>query len=532
MLPGNERGDRGVAREIELKLELDPSGARSFRRSASGSLGSSDGATRRLDSVYFDTRKHKLGRNGYSLRIRHDGDRRIQTLKAENGAGAGVFDRPEWECDVTADEPDPAIFDGSLASGLAASLGPLAPVFETQVERTTWTVEEGGSAIEIVVDEGTVSAGAAVARIAEIELELKRGEAADLFRLARRLAAGGRLRLAVRSKSERGYALLDGGAQAGLKAEPVRVRPGMNAAEAFQVVARSCIRHFRLNETSLIEARAAESLHQARVAMRRLRSAFTLFREVVADEEVERIKRELRDVSSLLGEARNLDVFASRMKAQAESPGEAGHGAASLLDRIAADRIAADRERAYDRVLRRLGSKRFRLFTLDLAAWIESGPWLTRDETAAERRRPAPDFAAAVLQRHWRKVRKKGRHLDRLEPEARHRVRIDAKKLRYACEFFVGLTEGGKARRRRKAFLAELEALQSSLGDLNDIATGEEMVASLARDGAGPPPDSDAGASAARVGPASEEVPEREAQLLACAVKAQRGVADAQPFWR
>lgn len=521
----------GVAREIELKLELDPSSARSFRQNASNSLGTGDGETRQLAAIYYDTRKRTLRRRGFSLRVRHDGERRIQTLKVENRAGAGLFDRPEWECDVSGEAPDPAAFAEGRAANVTAALGPLAAVFETRVARTTWIVEDGAAAIEIVVDEGTVSAGDVTTRIAEVELELKHGDAAALFRLARRLAASGRLRLAVRSKSERGYALLDGGVQAGIKAETVRLRRGMDAAEAFQAIARACIRHFRLNESALIETRAVESLHQARVAMRRLRSAFSLFRPVLADDEVEWIRRELQEVSRLLGEARNLDVFAARLGK--DEPKRDGAAPTGSPPRVSPARVEADRVRAYDAVIRRLESKRFRLFMIDLAAWIEAGPWLQLDETALARGLPASEFADTLLDERWRKVRRKGRHLHRLAPEERHEVRIDAKKLRYACEFFGELTRRGKARRRREDLLKALEGLQTALGDLNDVATAQAMAARFALDGGdldgvATPSDADEAPSRRPVGDNGK----REAALLAQAVKAHRGISEAKPFWR
>jgi inorganic triphosphatase YgiF len=39
------------------------------------------------------------------------------------------------------------------------------------------------------------------------------------------------------------------------------------------------------------------------------------------------------------------------------------------------------------------------------------------------------------LKRRWKKIRKRGRLLAKLDPRSRHKLRIDAKKLRYATEF-------------------------------------------------------------------------------------------------
>ena len=57
-----------------------------------------------LASVYFDTPKHKLGRNGISLRIRRNGEKRLQTVKSQ--CADGSFRRGEWENEITGDVPD------------------------------------------------------------------------------------------------------------------------------------------------------------------------------------------------------------------------------------------------------------------------------------------------------------------------------------------------------------------------------------------------------------------------------------------
>lgn len=507
-------------REIELKFEVDPAKVRGLKRRIATVFGLGSATSRPLLSVYYDTRKHALGRRGLSLRVRHDGERRVQTLKAAGGAGAGLFDRAEWECELTGDEPDPALFEDPGAIRHLHGRRHLAPVFETRIDRTTWTFQAGTSEVELSIDDGTVSAGSVARPLAEIELELKSGAPADLFAVARRIADVAPIRIGVASKSERGYGLLQGASPGSHKAGRVPLTREMSAGAAFQAVARSCLRHFRQNEGPLVEGRAEEALHQARVAMRRLRSALSLFKNVVADGEVEGLKRELRSLSTLLGVARNLDVYREHvLQAELErDPAEPG-----IADFLA--KLEGDRERAYDRILRKLASKSFRRFTLDLSAWIEAGPWLSR-EASAGRDDDAWTFAAAILERRRQRVRKKGRHLDRQSPEARHQVRIDAKKLRYASEFFAELVPGRKRRHRHEAFVSALERLQACLGELNDIQTGHELAESLAV-------SAPAGAPLAfAAGHAAGGQDGREAALIATAVEAHTAFSQAKTFWR
>src|SRR6266436_5992756 len=89
------------------------------------------------------------------------------------------------------------------------------------------------------------------------------------------------------------------------------------------------------------------------------------------------------------------------------------------------------------------------------------------------------ETAAEQLNRRWKKLVKRGKHLDALNPRQRHKLRIAAKKLRYASEFFADAFPGKKAGRRRKRFIAGLKELQVCLGDLNDIVVNKRISASI-----------------------------------------------------
>ncbi len=275
-----------------------------------------------------------------------------------------------------------------------------------------------------------------------------------------------------------------------------------------------------------LDTRDPEALHQIRVALRRLRSAFTLFRPLFsADPAAATLRDEIKRVTEPFGRARNLDVFLDETLAPEieRRPEEAGlHDLRAL--------IGAERERATAAVLAILDSAAWRGLIFDLVAWIEAGPWR---RTEGARSRPAEDFAAEVLERLRRRIKRRGRHLDRLEPEERHRVRIDAKKLRYGAEFFAGLYAEGKSRKRHKAFVAALAALQDHLGALNDIATAHDIGAGLI------PPDRrtadgfpDPAAALFSAGLVAADVEARTLTLLKAAAQAHETLLDVRPFWR
>src|SRR5437868_7992867 len=145
-------------RELELKLEFDP--ADRNRLDASELLKSGDAKTTRLVSTYFDTPAGELREAGYSLRVRRQGRQRTQTVKADRPSSAGLFERPEWERPIRGDQPLLDGEGGPLIEEVGAGvLDRIDAVFVTDVKRTIWQIESGGTAIELAIDVGEIRAG-------------------------------------------------------------------------------------------------------------------------------------------------------------------------------------------------------------------------------------------------------------------------------------------------------------------------------------------------------------------------------------
>lgn len=450
-------------REIELKLDLEPDDASKLRRLPL--LDGIEGRTVRQSSTYFDTPDQAIRSAGFSLRVRQVGQHFVQTVKQGGEGAAGLFDRPEWEAPVDGNAPD---LDAAAATPLGGTLTKkvrkrLAPVAAVNVDRTIWLLPRDGGAIEVTLDTGRIEeGGGGGVPIAELELELKDGAAAGLFAVARKIGDTVPVRLGVLTKAERGYALLDGALERAAKAEPIQLAPEMNAAEGFAAIASSCLRQFRLNEALVERTADPAALHQARVAMRRLRSAFSLFRPLIADTEFAALREEVRWFTDQLGDARNLDVLLKRIGGRAK--------ATDLREALTAERDAA-----YVRVRGALAAARLRRLMLDLVAWIETGAWRAQDAADV----PLRTFAAVQLRKRWRKVKKGGKQLRELDAEPLHRLRIEVKKLRYAAEFLASLQTDAERVARQTAFTDALEDMQEGLGELNDEATGQALLEQL-----------------------------------------------------
>lgn len=485
-----------MANEIELKLELTSQAVEAL--DAAG-FWPGDAVVADQRSIYFDTPDRVIAEAGMSLRIRRTGRKQVQTIKAEGDSAGGLFVRSEWERSVKSDVP--VIGDDTpLLAVLGDEVNAIDRAFEVRVERKRWNVDVDDTRIEMVLDRGMVAIGERNSPISEIELELLSGSPVALFAYARRIDAVAPVRLGVQTKSERGYRLA-GPVRSPIKAEPVDLPGDVTAADAFRGIVRNCLRHYRLNEALLLTGRDAGALHQARVALRRLRSAITLFRPVVSDLRYAALREELRWLTLELGEARNLDVLLER------SVGNELH-----------DRISAAREAAYDRIDAVLASSRVRALLLDLVEWTAIGDWLQAADRAADRNRPARMFAADALRRLRRRMKRRGRRLARADDETRHALRKDAKKLRYGAEFFANLFRSSRERRRHRKFIAALEDLQDELGALNDLATAPEVLKTL--DLAEEP-----GAAALLAGGGRKP-------LITAAAEAHDDLIDAKRFWR
>jgi triphosphatase len=457
-------------REIELKLELASGAVEDLLAhpllDKAQPLPKQSG---QLHAVYFDTDDHALHREGISLRIRRRNGKAIQTIKAEGPHKGIAMDRGEWETPVDR-ELDLSAAAGTPLGKLIADeplLANIKPAFSVETDRRAFEAKFDGAVIEVALDRAKASGGDKAVIFSEIELELRQGGAGALFALARRLSEAAPLRLSTVAKSERGYRLLAEETLRPFRAEKIKLSKNTTCAEAFQVIARSCLAQMVRNEAMVRLTQDPDALHQMRVGLRRLRAAISLFRtQLLTDPESAEIRDNLRWAGQALGAARDLDVFIGRLRSMDDQP-----------DPSQMEEIERRRTEAYGNLLETLESRRFMDVILQTAAWIEAGVWTTSGKgRKSAQQRPARDFAAAELSGRFKRVRKLAKHLRDVDDEERHELRIRIKKLRYGTEFWASLFTSGKARKRRKAFSSLLEELQEHLGDLNDLAVGGALA--------------------------------------------------------
>jgi triphosphatase len=507
-------------REVEFKLEVPEGGLRELERSAP--IKKACGGSERLTSVYFDTDKLNLRKHGFSLRVRRIGDRHVQTIKMDGNATA--LERDEWESETEGELPD---FKAARKTALRPLLSKklrrtLRPVFETRVRRTIYLVKNGDSEIEVSVDRGRIFANGRSRPLHEVELEVKRGEPSELFGLVHRLARRVPLTPSAKSKAERGYELVTHEISPPVKAIAVHLAPSQGTGAAFRAVARACVRQLLANVPAL-QAGDPEGLHQARVSLRRLRAAISLFGTLLHDDQIAALKRELKWLTRECGPARELDVFMEHL-VKPFARRHRGKEVAAIRDDV-----KGRREAAFSRAQAAIDTPRFRALALDVVTWIEIGDWThaNDDPKRTLRARPIARTAAEELRRRFSKMLKRGKRFDTLSPQKRHKVRITAKKLRYASQFFADVFPSATAARRHRKFVVGLKKLQDCLGELNDIAVHEALAAELIDHG----DKKVRGQTAFTAGRLSGHEEVRAAAVSKSAKKAYRAFSKLKPYW-
>lgn len=396
--------------------------------------------------------------------------------------------------------PAPVLAEGdapeALGNGIPAVVVPVA-AFQGRLRRLRLAPEApDGPAAELDVLEGVLRGVTAEAPVCQVVLRAPRAE------LARHCAAlGDAVRLDVPRASLAAEALA---VARGTEPPPRRLGAPEVPPDA---ILSDLVAHVLGHLTDVLlhwsrgvgAGETPEPVHQMRVAIRRLRSALSVFRKAAGCPELDRLGPELRELAARAGAARDWDVFLD------------GTGASVLAalpeDRRMASLLAAarrKREAAYAALRAELASPGVRTLGLDLACAAALRPWESAPEPERQEtlRQDARAYAAQVLDRRMKRAAARAAGMAELPIEALHELRKECKRLRYAAECFAPLFPGQDARR----FFKRLARLQEALGRLNDGAVAAALAAELGPAGRGFAGGAVIGFVAARAGDAREEI--------------------------
>jgi CHAD domain-containing protein len=442
-----------------------------------------DAPAEHLDAEYYDTSDLRLIRAGITLRRREGGHDAGWHLKLPAGADS----RREIGVPLGGNAVPEALAQLVRVHSRGQELRPVARI-RTDRRRLLLLGPSGSELAEVATDEVTAEAmdfaastwavnaaaadpGAAkpplanpgAARIShwrEIEVELTGGDRDLLTAADQLLRADGVSRSAQRAKLDRALGLPP--------AAPAAPPPLSASAPAWHLVMAYLRGQVEVltSQDPLVRRDEPDSVHQMRIATRRLRSTLQTFGRLFRKSDTEHLATELRWLGRTLGQARDAEVMQGHLT---ERAGEVP--VAQLIGPVQA-RIGGHfaRARADGRVvvIEALESPRY-FSLLDRLDEVLAAPPLT---DLAER--PARDVVRAAVRRAYKRTTRRVR-LARRAPagdrrdQALHRARRAAKRARYAGELAAPAFRGaGK-------FAAQMKHVQSVLGDHQDAVIAREV---------------------------------------------------------
>jgi len=459
-------------REVEAKFRVHaPFQVPELTGDGTGVATVDDPTVQELRAVYWDSSDLRLAREGITLRHRSgegEGDGWHLKLPVQE---AGV---PDASTGVREELHEPGD-DDVVPTGLqelvtvnvrGAVLGPVATLVTS---RSTYRLRGDGGEVRAELTDDAVSVlsqGHVAGRFREIEVESVDGDVEVLKRVGDLLRAAGAVGGEFVPKVVRAL-----GPEATADPDPPPPRYvdlDGPARLALQAILRRYVRAFMAQDPRLRRGER-DSVHQMRVAARRLRSALKTFGALVDEAWAKSLREELAWVANSLGHARDGEVLLARLHAELDRlPAELvlGQTRARIDAQVGGDLVAA-RAQAADT----LRSDRYIALIDRLvdAAW---DPLTTRrsEDEAGEVLREAVDAS-------WQRLARKAALLDRSSADDHlwHEARIAAKQVRYAAEavwpFF------GKPAKR---MAARAEQIQELLGEHQDAVVAAQTLRRLA----------------------------------------------------
>ncbi len=223
----------------------------------------------------------------------------------------------------------------------------------------------------------------------------------------------------------------------------------------------------------VLGGREPVGIHRSRVALRRLRAALALYRKPLAGDPILALRDDAKRLAAACGPTRDIDVlltgdFARAVTALAHLPRAPGDLAALRETALRLRRTRHQQARAA------LSGEAFAAFDRALAAWLDhpvSAGSPSRDGAIG----PLA-FAREHLRKPHKRIVRRIKQLDELPAEARHDLRLQVKKQRYAASFLALLFDPAPAR----AYIGAAADLQDALGLANDRVEALRIVGEIA----------------------------------------------------
>jgi CHAD domain-containing protein len=417
-----------------------------------------------VTTIWHDTSDGALAENGLSLSETR-GLWRLECLSP----GAGAAWLPATPAPVLAEAASPEALPGRLLSRTQGAA--LAPVAAFTARQRDVALQDPSGPARLVVLEGTMRG--VVQDRAACRLILF-GEPRAMADLAVELASQIPLLVPSAGLAAEAISVARGVPPGPRRLGAPAVPQGATIGEALGAITAHLADVILYWATQIPGAATPEPVHQMRVAVRRLRSALSVFRRAVPTPSawLEDLAPPLKSLAAELGAARDWDVFLAETGAEVRQALPADPRIGALIAASARKRAAA-----YAGLCAKLdptGAQGgpWRHLAMTLALLPTRKPWSDDAESANV---PASAYAPRALDRRLKHLLAPGEDLSNLPVDSLHDIRKQAKRLRYAIEFFAPLY----AEKSIRKYLPKLEDLQEDFGTLNDCAVAASLVASL-----------------------------------------------------
>ncbi len=247
----------------------------------------------------------------------------------------------------------------------------------------------------------------------------------------------------------------------------VAKHPGSSIEVVFEHILRDELLALGRRETLAAGATDPEAVHRMRVGLRRMRTILKAFHPVIPRRYSRNISQKMHDVAMKLDDARDIDVFIEELPAET-SKTKGGEELWVLAVRF--------RDTAYGEVRQLVEGMNYRQFKQQLRVWLDTRGWRAgmSPDARSELQGAVGEFSQKVLERRRDRVLKRGRHLDQLDDEGLHKLRIACKDLRYTAEF---LDLDG--RNSLHPLINQLKQLQDVLGVMHDLVVMNRLQSRL-----------------------------------------------------
>jgi len=457
------------SREIELKLVLPRP---EDELAVVACLGESNYTVERLDPVrnvdtYLDTFDWSLMKNKLALRYRISNGTAMYALKSIGSIEDGIAKRMETEIPLDGPVEVPARIPvkriRKLVDGMIFPRKLLEQIQVRTDRRRYRVISPEGAEIELAFDTSTFSLRGLHKprrgqRLSELEAEIVSGTETALVGLSSLLTSKFGYSPATASKFEVAIERLKVAIPSKKPPENLRVRLDDRLDLALRKILTYQFQRFCEQLPGIRRDVDTEFVHQARVATRRMRSALRLLRDAIPDRTAAYLTGEIKWLGGRLGSVRDLDVFLlnlSRFKGKIErfpaKQRQAFEG-----------RIEKRRRLQLEGLNQALESPRFKTLERRLMQFLES-PLATRPR-APLAMKAVYEVAPALITEKFDAVMEQGR-IVLADPKLKqyHLLRIQTKRLRYACEFMAPAYEGAL-----DSFIERTVEIQDCLGELQD----------------------------------------------------------------